>query len=89
MSKPKEKFMFLCIEVRDGEREYHSNSVHTLPSRRKISKFADNYAKEFYSSKPQKSDGGYYHFGGEVHVSAHNYREITKEEYDVLNRFIP
>lgn len=88
MSKPKEKFVFLCIKVRDGEREYYCNSVHTISSRRKLDKFADDYAKEFYMSKPEAEDGGYYHFGGEVHVSANNYREITKDEFDILIRFL-
>jgi hypothetical protein len=85
----KERFLYLSLEVRDGERKYSCNSVHTIPPKKRIEAFAENYAKDFYGGKSEPYDGGYYYCGGEVHVSVHHYRLITKEEFDILNRFLP
>lgn len=85
----KEKLIHLCLEVRDGEREYHCHNVHSIPLEKTLEEFSNDYAKSFYSSEAYEEDGGYYHFGGEVHVSVHSYKEITQEEFDVLKRFLP
>lgn len=77
------KYWFLNIEIRNGEYEYNSLSLHT-------GKFnAEEYVKGFYNDDGEESDNGEYYFnGGEVACSIKKLKEITKKEYDVLRKFI-
>ena len=90
----KTKFIFLSMEVRHGEYEFSSQSVHEISSRRSITKFARDYAKEFYGGKPFQydkpvdPDGWWYFNGGEVAARYKTVEEITKEQYDNLNQFL-
>ena len=90
----KTKFIFLSMEVRNGEYEYSSQSVHEISSRRSIEKFAREYAKTFYGGeafqydKPIDPDGWWYFNGGEVAARCSVVEEITKEEYETLNKFL-
>lgn len=95
MRKQKTKFVFLQIGVRTGEYEFNSKGTHELHYRTNITKFAQKYAKGFYSGrpfqydKPTDPDGEWYFNGGEVCAWVDRVEEITKEQYEVLSRFVP
>lgn len=90
----KTKFVFIDIEVRHGEYEFNSKSVHEISARRSTEKFGQDYAKQFYSGKPFQyndkidKDDWWYFNGGEVAARIQDAREVTKEEYDVLRKFL-
>ena len=63
--------------------------VHKISKDKDTLEFSDNYAKTFYvdENKPFQDEEGYYFYGGEVAVKLSLAEEITKKEYDVLERF--
>lgn len=83
------------MEIRSGEYEFTSTSVHEISSRRSIVKFGRDYAKDFYGNQPKPfqyndkidPDDWWYFNGGEVASRVETIKEITKEEYDILKRF--
>ncbi len=83
-------YMILILEERNGEYEYYHRSVHELPDARETSmrKFAEDYLKGFYGGKSEKEDEGYYFHGGEVYVRISSYGIISREEYNVLSRYL-
>ena len=85
------KYLFFSMFIRNGEYEYSSNSVgyRSATDKHTLEYWGDKHAKTFYGSKPEKEqDGdGYYFNGGEVYVRCRVVMEITKEEYDILNKF--
>lgn len=94
MRKQKTKFVFLQIGVRTGEYEFDSKSLHEVNHRTNITKFSQKYAKGFYSGKPFQynsppdPDGEWYFNAGEVCAWVDKVEEISKEEYDVMKKFI-
>jgi len=92
----KTKFVLLNIQIKNGEYEYNSKSIHEISARKSLEKFGQDYAKDFYgsSTKPyqmndkiDKNDWWYFN-GGEVAVRIGNSYEITKEQYEVLKDHI-
>lgn len=94
MKTQKMKYIFLEMKIRNGEYEYSSQSVHELPARKSTEKFGRDYAKDFYGGKPFQyndkidPDGEWYFNGGEVAVRCKEVQEITKEEYEVLKKYL-
>jgi hypothetical protein len=94
--KQKTKFIFLSMQIRNGEYEHSSESVHEIPACKTIRKFGQEYAKDFYGTPPKAfqyndkidPDDWWYFNGGEIAARVRRIEEITKEEYDVLKRFI-
>lgn len=87
----KYKYVFLSIETRDGEREYTQDRVHRIDKEDSIDKFADEFVKTYFDDEDEESgeeDGGYYQLGGQVHCSVKKVMEISKEDYEVLKRYI-
>ena len=88
--KQKTKFVFLNLTIRNGEYEYTSISVHEISTRKSTTVFGEKYVKSFYGSKPFKyspDDKWWLFNGGEVAVKLNTCETITKEEYEVLNKF--
>ena len=85
----KTKYIFISLEIRCGVYEFTSHTIHKIPNDKSKLKFADNYAKTFYvdENKPFQDEEGYYFYGGEVAVKLSLAEEISKEEYEVLNKF--
>jgi len=83
-------YIFLFLEERNGEYEYLHRSVHKLSDNKKTTAehVADNYAKQFYLSKAEKDDGGYYFHGGEVFIKVESWKFINEEQYNVLKQFV-
>lgn len=88
--KDNSKFLLLCLEERNGEREYLHRSIHVLPNslRATAARIAKNYAKEFYGSKPELDDGGYYFNNGEVFISVESWQFISKKDFNTLKKYL-
>lgn len=85
----KTKFVFISLEERNGEREYTHNIVREIPEKTDAWDYGDkNLAAQWYADDADEQDDGYYFNGGEVCVSVKGARDITKEEYDVLKKFL-
>jgi hypothetical protein len=82
------KYVFIALDIQNGEYQYRSRMVHIIPKELNVDDFGDDCAKEFYGNFSH-SDGFVHYFnGGEVAVENGVAQEITKEEYDVLNKFL-
>lgn len=88
--KNNSKFLLLYLEERNGEYEYSHRSVHVLPNNLSATatRIAKNYAKEFYGSKPEPDDGGYYFNDGEVFVSVKLWQFISKKDFNTLRKYL-
>ena len=84
----KTKFVLVTLRIQNGEYQYNSKSVHKIPETEDNDKFGNNYAKDFYSSFSHTDGDSHYFNGGEVAVRDCGTVEITKEEYDVLNKYL-
>jgi hypothetical protein len=84
------RYFFKEIKVRTGEYEFEQRSTHTCEDNEDIDKILDDYIQDYYSNECEDmfDNEEYYFFGGEVAVSLNNVTEITKEEYEVLRKFI-
>lgn len=84
----KTKFIYIVLSIQCGEYGFKSKSVHEISKTKSTKKFGENCAKDFYGTKPEKDGDSYYFNGGEVAVSLSFHEEITKEEYNILNKFL-
>ncbi len=85
----KQKHIFLDIKIQCGEYVFHEKSVHKIGSGKSIDKFARDYASGFYGGKSSEDFPDSFFFNaGEVATSVDNSKEITEEEYKVLNKFL-
>ncbi len=84
----KKKCIFLALKITNGEYEYYSKSVHQIGAKVDKDKFAEKYAKTFYSGKADNQDGTYYFNGGEVAVEVYSVKDVTLREYRTLNKFL-
>jgi len=83
----KVKYIFVSLEIKCGTYEFSASTVHEISKKIDTLMFSNNYAKLFYSEKPDKNGDWYNFFGGEIAVKCKAAEEISKEEYDVLNKF--
>ena len=90
-------FVFIHIDVTNGEYSYDCKSVHevTIDANKnkgnQINAFGEDHAKNFYSGKGEEDevgDGIYYFNGGEVATELVRADEITEAEYNVMKKFI-
>ena len=82
------KFIFLTLDIQNGEYEHHSNSVHILSKDQDTEQFTSEYASQFYGGGSEPNDEYFEFFGGSIAVSVGDYKEVTEEEYNVLSKFI-
>ena len=84
------KFYYAIIKIRDGEREYYSRTTFEALSIEQASDFANDYAKDFWDGgqKGDDNESGYWHCNGETYVNVDSIQEITKNDYNVLMRYI-
>lgn len=83
------KYFYIEIEERNGEYEYRHKVVRSCPLNVNPDKFFDdNLAGSWYGGEVDKEDDGYYYNGGEVFVELTRVEEITKEEFDILNKYL-
>jgi len=82
------RYMFINIEIRDGEREYNCKSVFSLDAEINLNEYAEDYPKSFHGEGKTDDDEWYWDSCGETMCRLHNYKEVTKVEYDVLRNII-
>ena len=83
--------VFLDLKVICGEYEFHCLSVHQIDKvdyERKIEKFAENYAANFYGLESEAKNGAYYFYAGEVAVSVYKVQELQSQEYLTLKKYL-
>lgn len=86
----KSKYILVVLRERNGEYEYTHRSVHELSDSKATTakRFVREYLKTFYGGKAEKYDDGYLFHGGEVYVRESTWNFISKEHYDILNRYL-
>jgi hypothetical protein len=53
-----------------------------------VNKFAEETCRHFYNGTPYKNGDEWYFNAGQVAVSLCSFSEITKEEYDVMIKYL-
>ncbi len=84
----KTKYIFVTLEIKNREHTYASHTVHKISSTKNTQKFGDNCAKTFYKDMDVPKDGWYYFYCREIAIRLKAAIEITKEEYEVLDKFL-
>lgn len=90
------KHVFLTLEERNGEREYTHKSVHILNKEENIDEWAEEYASTYLigksenedDGKSEKQDDGYYFNGGQYCVSISLVKEISEEDFNILQKYL-
>lgn len=80
------KFFFRQFKIRDGEREYYSANTFYCNTQEEAEALTQDTLLNFYGEENEEEDGGVYHCGGEVHVQLYTLKEVSKLEYDILNK---
>jgi hypothetical protein len=80
------KYLFIHLEVQDGERRHDHRVLHTTKAKN-INFAAERYVATFwgYSSRPFKGD--WWHVG-EIALRLKRVVKLTKSEYNLINRIM-
>jgi len=81
-------YIFLQLDIKCGEYEFTSVSVHQIPKEKNIIDFSEEYAKQFYYGDMEEEDRTYYFNAGEVAVEVSVRQNISKEEYSILRKYL-
>lgn len=83
------KHIFIELNERNGEQEYRQHSLVVANDDEIPENVAEQEAKYWYDATTAEEDEtGFFHLGGTVHVSVKRVEVISKEVYDVLNKYI-
>lgn len=82
------KYILRVLVTTDGERTYYHKGVHVLDAEQDEKEFVEDYAKEFWGDNCNTDENGDNWFFGEIITNVYEVTVITKEEYDVLNKFL-
>lgn len=83
----KSRYWFIKLQITIGEYETYSNSIHMTEDGQKFN--AEEYAMNEYDGLDDgDTDGTYYFNGGEVACSVYGLEEITKKEYDIMEKYL-
>lgn len=82
------KCVLVEVKVQNGEYEYYSKSMHVVGKDVNIRKIGERHAKTFYANFSYEDDGTYYFNGGEVAAQLYKAEEVTRQEYQILRKFI-
>jgi hypothetical protein len=85
------RFYVYHIEERNGEYEYDHKGVVQLGADDSPEEWLEDYTSDFYGggdgTPDENHDGGYW-FNGEILCWAGGITEISKDEFDVVSRYI-
>lgn len=84
----KRQYVFIKIKVQFGEHSAVIKDVFEIGARRSLEKFSKDWAANFYPNKSHSDGDDHYYNGGEVAVRLLSYQGISKEQYEVLNKFL-
>ena len=82
----KKKFYLLKLQIRNGDAEFTSMSLHTISSL--VTDYAENYASTFYGKNDEEANGWYLFFNGQRAVTVESIKEVTADEYAVLQKYL-
>lgn len=87
--KKKTRYWLLKLVITIGDYEFFDKSLHKC----KGEFDGENYAKNFYGDADEPdvdfdADGVYYFNGAELAVSVFGMKELTKKEYEVMNKYL-
>ena len=85
------KYLFIVLELTDGEREYLSKTIHKVVDKIDSIIYADHFARDFWlTDEYEQNDGDdyYIHFGGELITRVHTVKEISEAHYNVLKLYL-
>ena len=82
------KYIYRAFHTRDGEREYYHKGVHVIDQDQDTKEFVYELCMNFWSDRGDEEKECSWWFMGEIITSVYDYKEITKEEYNILNRFL-
>lgn len=88
----KGKFIYRELRTQDGYRRYEHKGLHRFEEEKtteEVSKFLDEYCRDFWGEPSGEERPGEYWFFGEIITSVGNWRFITEEQYNVLIDFMP
>lgn len=81
------RYWFVIIEVRQGDINCLCKSVYSTKGKTEFDLNA--HAKEYFGGAEDTENEGRYEInGGEVLVSAHSCKEMTKKEFDIVSKYI-
>jgi hypothetical protein len=83
------KYILIHVEERNGEREYTSKIVRQIDGSVDAHNWADEkIAKTWLDFDSEENDNGYFFNGGEFLVHISKIEEITKEDFDILSKYL-
>ena len=83
------KYFYFQLKEINGEYQYRHKLITELPDDVDPTKALNEaYAGSWYGNNSEAEGNGFYYNGGEVYVELTFIQEITKEEYDILNKYI-
>ena len=85
----KVKYYFTIINIKNGEQEFDSLSIHRIDTKKEsVKTYFDEYAREFYMNPDEtKNDNDRYFLDG-LSWELQRQQEISEAEYYFLNKFI-
>lgn len=86
----KNKFIFVGLVIRQGAFTYNTNKVYEIPEEIDTLKFSEQTVINYHADQPFQKEEEYnwwYFYGGQIAVMLETAEEITREEYDILNKF--
>ena len=78
------KYLYIELRIIDGNREYTQRSLHSTTAKN-ILFAAERFAATYWGYGEREGEGWLFD-GGEVYVEYTKVKELTKEEYENLNR---
>lgn len=82
------KFAYVVLTIQNGEHSYSSKSVHMIGKDVDLDEYGKECARDFYGTEAEENDGAFYFEGGSLAVSVLEVQEITKQEFQVLDKFL-
>jgi hypothetical protein len=82
------RFYVYNIYERNGEHEYNHKSVIQLDADQDPDKWLEDYTSDFYGGGSEKEGDSYWFNGWTFLCEAHGMTEISKDEFDVVKRYI-
>jgi hypothetical protein len=86
----KKKYLLITIDESNGGYEYTQKLLRIVPATANFNKVAEDTAKDWYGKDnlSHSENGTHEFFGGEIAVRARGITEITKAEFEILNKYI-
>ncbi len=85
------KYAILELETRVGEYETTTTLLTSYKDYENLAEIADGFARDFYDDGEKLDnydDTCWFFNGGEVRVKATGWKEITREEFDVMYPYL-